>query len=143
MTNATYYPATNGIWSPALGSSSWISYNALTGLGYQGDDPGTTYDYATTFTLSVQPGGFTGPAEITMNAGIYFDNYVTNITLYDTTTSTYLPVSWTSSAPTYPDERGYYYEVTADTPATDFISPNTFILTVSGINIYVGADFPG
>jgi hypothetical protein len=112
-------------------TAKWVSWIAKGGNsrfipdGYFSDANGTTYIYTKTFTL----GAFGGNAHLDLGGYMAFDNYFTAVSL----TAAGSPVPVTLSRPIGPDPAGYYDPISLHA-GYDFVGPQQFTLTITGVN---------
>jgi hypothetical protein len=58
--SATFNISDGGVWTPAVGGSSWVSWDAGSGPGGGHINPNGDYSYSTTFTMAAGDTSFTG-----------------------------------------------------------------------------------
>jgi hypothetical protein len=57
---ATFNISDGGVWTPAVGGSSWVSWDAASGPGGGHINPNGDYSYSTTFTMAANDTSFSG-----------------------------------------------------------------------------------
>ena len=119
------------------GDAQWVSWDASTGMGYEGDNENsaitndaTSYVYTDTFTLNGAAN-----ASLSVNAQLAADNIITGVSLVDDTESENVPVNFTDNSL---DSTNYYFQASSFTASAPDLfessSSQTFTLMVDVVN---------